>query len=232
MAIKETPINIKFVWEDKINRGNPAIDVEFSGGGKTPIVTYKQTGNDEAPSVTIPIDFMIEVVDYLREKEAIPNHYAAIDPMREKLEEIRTESLEKRNLSKSYVAGSNQSTSEQPLSLPVINDGSTEGQEMAPAYVPQAPTAPITSFTSRSVDKTSSVSNQEDSPKEESVIQEESVPPAGPVFKSSNEDVSSEQIIKRPVIRSRVHGEDPLSAEKEAAILRGQSDESKTVRRS
>ena len=40
---------------------------------------------------------------------------------------------------------------------------------------------------------------------------------SGPVITTN----STSEVIKRPVIRSRVDGDDPLSAEKEAAAIRG-----------
>ncbi|MHA1470336.1 MAG: hypothetical protein ACTSSP_07215 [Candidatus Asgardarchaeia archaeon] len=64
------------------------------------------------------------------------------------------------------------------------------------------------------------------------VPQEEKAQPVGPVV-SEGDEVATEEVVKRPVIRSRVKGDDPLSAEQDASNLRRamKDDSGKGVKR-
>ena len=102
------------------------------------------------------------------------------------------------------------------LSLPSVQKIGEENKQVS--VTPSEPIDQISSFDISTPLKS-----------EEELEKDSSIPLTGPVISQNDKP----EIVNRPVIRTRVNNDDPLSAEKEAAVLRsyGKKEQKRVVKR-
>lgn len=202
MAIKEEPVVVNFVY-DVDEKVNTPYRLKFETIDNVPYLDIDVEDRKES-SFRVHLNVLIEVIDNLRAKGLISNPNTVVTPTSPTSRTI--DSLVKSpTLQVPTIIKKDNSVVSQPV---VQNSVSTSFIEVEP----------FDSFSPTEVIKEAI----------NSVKSDQNFMPANIVVESS---ASIDPIVKRPVIRSRVtDDDDPMGAEREAALLRGNGS-GKTIKR-
>lgn len=203
MAIKEEPVVVNFIY-DVDEKVNTPYRLKFETINDVPYLDIEVEDNS-GNSFRVHMDVLVEVVDSLRAKGLIKNHNTAVVPTSPTSRTVGS-------LAKSPM-----------LQVPTIvkKDNPTVSQQVVQnsVQVPYIEAEPFDSFSPTEIIKEAI-----------NTVQAEQV--SIPVNAAVPDQIQTDTLVKRPVIRSRVTSDDdPMGAEREAALLRGGASNGKTIKR-
>lgn len=223
MPIQEKPTEIEFTYTSQ----------EFCSAGQGPKWHVKFHPSDSMGTLSInppnptgvfPVEFFVEVVDFLRSKKLVAPSAIGIE-LGPKLPET-------------FVTPPSSPVS---IQLPQVvtkdaKEGTTTSSEnISATSISSNNIAPLTSLIKHSNDDIADNAKDDIEDNAEDNIEDNAEDITDKKADSNivvnKQDASDNEVFNRPVIRTRVKGDDPLSTEREGARLRGKSKSKNSVRR-